>query len=229
MKPNIILKIQQHILRNLHCYCISISIISFVFICVDEKLIPGFVPCLSWVNPDGVNGVVSVIGCSFIAGYIFYLLTCTIPNQVRRMELNPLLLYHFKGLESETFVCNEPIVKLQDLIKDKNDDEVYRPEDKEFEEIHHQIKRLDEEAKPLVLKSIEPINRYFTYLTPNQQKEIENIYNSTLFRLSNYLNNKQQISILEVKIMISHYDDLKQCSEKLLECKPPVKCILQSL
>ena len=133
------------------------------------------------------------------------------------MELNPLLLYHFKGLESETFVCNEPIVKLQDLIKDKNDDEVYRPEDKEFEEIHHQIKRLDEEAKPLVLKSIEPINRYFTYLTPNQQKEIENIYNSTLFRLSNYLNNKQQISILEVKIMISHYDDLKQCSEKLLE------------
>lgn len=217
MKPNIILKIQQHILRNLHCYCISISIISFVFICVDEKLIPGFVPCLSWVDPDGVNGVVSVIGCSFIAGYIFYLLTCTTPNYVIKEEINEIILDILQTLDSWIIVCNNPIAELQLLIKDKNDEEVYYPQDKEYEKIHHQIKRLDEEAKPLVLESIEPLYRYFIYLTPTQLQEIEKINHSTLFRLSNYWVDKQQISILAVKKMISHYDDLKKCSEKLLE------------
>ena len=215
MKTNDKFKILEHILRNLHRYCIGISIISLIFICVDEKLIPGFIPRLGCINPDGVNGVVSIIGCSFIAAYIFYLLTCAIPNYVRRKEINELILKHFKNMIMWVDVCKEPIGQLNTIIKNMSDDEVYYPQDKEYKTIEHQVKRFNEEAKPLILNSIQPIYRYFTYLTPCQQKEIEEINNSMLFIWSDYLKDKKQVFIKEVKIMISHYDDLKNHFENL--------------
>ena len=210
MNTNNYFNIQKHILRNLHRYCISISIISFVFICVDEKLIPGFVPCLGCINPAGVNGVVSVIGCSFIAGYLFYLLTNVIPNFIRNKETNKLVFNHLKILYSWVEVCKEPIAQLNSLIKDMKDDEVYYLRDPRFINIYNLIKKIDEEAKPLVINSIQPIYRYFTYLTPNQQKKIESINRSELFLWSNYLKNKEQLYIKEVKIMINHYNNLTQ-------------------
>lgn len=205
------------ILRNLHWYCIGISIISLIFICVNEELIPGFIPSWGNINPDGVNGVVSVIGCSFIAGYIFYLLTCAIPNYVKNKETNKLVLEHVKVLNSWVDVCNQPIAQLQSYIKNKRDDKAYYPQDKEYEVIHSLILKIDEEAKPLVLNSMQPIYKYFTYLTPKQQEEIEKIISSVTFLWSNYLKGKEQLYIHEVKTMISRYDDLKTSANNLLK------------
>lgn len=202
-------------MRKLHFVCITITIISLLFVLVDEGLIPGFFPSLECINPEGMNSVGSAIGGSFIAGYIFYLFTCTIPNSIRIKQTNKLILQHVKLLNTWVELCNEPIGILKNIIKDENDKEVYYPQDDKYKQIQLQITRLDDEVKPAIFKSLQPIYRYFFYLTPDQQADIESIEESIFFLWSDYLKSKQQLYINEVKELINYYNTLKTKVENL--------------
>ena len=194
--------------KVLHIICIIFSLISILFICVDEKLIQGFIPCIEGINPNGVNGVISIIGGSFIAGYIFYLLTFTLPNYIRTKEANKLILKHIQSLVTWVDICNNPINTLKKIIEVEKD-KFYYPKNKEYQEINQQLITLGEDAKPLILNSLNQIYKYFPYLTTNQLQDIENISQSLVFVWSNYLKGKEQISVSEIKILIDKYDELK--------------------
>ena len=202
-------------MRTLHFVCITFTIISLLFVLVDEGLMPGFFPCLECINPNGMNSVGSAIGGSFIAGYIFYLFTCTIPNSIRTKQTNKLILQHVNLLNTWVELSNEPIGLLKNIIKNKNNDDVYYPQHDEYRLIQAQITRLDDEVKPVIFKSLQPIYRYFSYLTPDQQADIESIEKSMLFLWSNYLKSKQQLYIKEVKELIENYNILKTNAENL--------------
>ena len=88
-------------------------------------------------------------------------------------------------------------------------------QDDEYRLIQAQITRLDDEVKPVIFKSLQPIYRYFSYLTPDQQADIESIEKSMLFLWSNYLKSKQQLYIKEVKELIKNYNTLKTNAENL--------------
>lgn len=202
-------------MKMLHIICSLFTIISLLFVLVDEGLMSGFFPCLECINPEGMNSVGSTIGGSFIAGYIFYLFTCTIPNSFRIKQTNKLILQHVNLLNTWVELCNDPINILKNIIKDENDEEVYCSRDEKYRLIQAQITRLDEEGQPQIFKSLKPIYRYFFYLTPDQQADIESIEKSMLFLWSNYLKSKQQLYVKEVKVLISNYDSIKTVADNL--------------
>lgn len=203
--------------KLLHTVCIVFSFISLGFICVDEELIPGFIPCYNGINPKGINGVMSVVGGSFIAGYIFYLLTFTIPNYFRTKRTNIQLLNHLNYLKQWVSVCGEPFGELQSIIKDENPNDLCYPHQDIYEKIKEQIQQVEEHSKPLIMESLHPIYRYFTYLTPEQQREVERIERSNVFIWSKHLLEKTQISIGEVQLFIRTYDSLKNSTDKLVK------------
>jgi len=200
--------------KFLHIVCILFSFISLGFICVDEELIPGFIPC---DNPKGINGVMSVVGGSFIAGYIFYLLTFTIPNYFRTKRTNRLLLNHLNYLNQWVSVCGEPFVELQSIIKDEDPNELCYPHQDIYKKIKEQIQQVEEHSKPLIMQSLHPIYRYFTYLTPEQQQGVESIERSNVFIWTDFLLKKPQISIGEVQLFIGTYNSLKKSTENLVK------------
>ena len=194
--------------RTMHLICFSVSVISILFICVDEKFLQGFIPCIDYINPDIINKIGAIIGGSFIAGYVFYLFTTTIPNGIRMKQTKRLILNHINLLSTYIDICKTPINELQNFIKDK-DDIVLNEQKDVYIKIKESILELENKAKPLVLNSLNPIYRYFSHLSPSEQGYIENIENSVFFIWSNYLKDKQQIYINEIKILIDKYDELK--------------------
>ena len=210
------------ILENMHTLCITLSLIFLVFICVNQELFPGFIPCPEVIKYSGeaINGIVSIIGGSFIAGYIFYLMTYTIPSDKKNRETNKLLETHFNRLQTWVDdVCIDPFNMIRRTIKDKNKDDVFYPRHQEYKEIHHQMKRIHLEVKPIISNALQPIFKYFLSLTPEQQGLLEKINNPSVYRWLDYLERSQALYVKEVQTMLEHYDNLKE----------DVKCLLGTI
>lgn len=205
----------KQILEHMHTLCIALSLLFLVFICVNQELFPGFIPC---PKGEAINGVVSIIGGSFIAGYIFYLMTYTIPNNKKNKETNNLLNNHFHSLQAWVDdVCIEPFNIIRRTIKDKNENDVFYPKDQEYKEIHYQMNRIQFEVRPIISDAIQPIFKYFPSLTPEQQGLVEKINEPSFYYWLDYFQRKQALYVSEVQVMLEHYDILKDDIKSLLD------------
>ena len=145
-------------------------------------------------------------------------MTYTIPSNKKNKETNEFLRIHFIYLlDWVEYICINPFNMIRKSIEGKNKEDKFYPQDKEYEEIHFQMKRIQLRMKPLISNALEPIFKYFLYLTPEQQDLVEKINKPSIYSYLRYLESRQPLYVEEVQTLLEGFDKLKDDVKSLLD------------
>lgn len=192
------MKIQDFIRNNpnifVHIVCCIISIFAFIALLVDANICKGLIES---DKANGWNKILATLGGSFIAGYLFYIITTTVINWVvkqKEKELkkkqNVFIIITFKKLNDEFKNLIKPIVN--SLREHYNK--------KWYNNIPCSVKiNLIDNLIPHITKEIDTIFVFQQYLSDKQL---------------NILRKIKEINFFEVADMLMK----NPCSEEYLKC-----------